>query len=166
MIWKSTIEGWRERPGIGWITGLKSASIRPLVEEGQVQRDLFDERNLLEIVSPAYPGERRMVCRNPSLAGVRAKKRKALLAATEDKLRGIQAGVGAGRHKGAEAIGLAVGKVINHTKVDKPLPPWRASASARRAGSTKACASLRTKRLTRGAMDYIRPLQTRKGQKT
>jgi len=119
MIGKSTIERLREIPGMGWITALKSASIRALVEEGQVQMDLFDERNLLEIRSPAYPGERLMACRNPSLAWQRAKKREELLVATEEKLRGLQAGVEAGRRKGAEAIGLAVGKVINHYKVGK-----------------------------------------------
>jgi transposase len=119
MIGKATIEDLRKMPGIGWITGLKSASIRALVEEGQVQMDLFDDRNLVEIVSPMYPGERLMACRNSSLAWVRAKKREALLVATEEKLRGIQAGVEAGRRKGAEAIGLAVGKVINHYKVGK-----------------------------------------------
>jgi hypothetical protein len=71
---------------------------------------LFDERNLLEIVSPEYPGERLMACRNPPMARLRAKKREDLLVATEGKLRIIQAGVEAGRRQGAEAIGLAVGK--------------------------------------------------------
>jgi transposase len=118
-IGKATIEQLREMPGIGWITALKSASIRVLVEEGHVQMDLFDERNLLEIASPRYPGERLMVCRNPSLALRRAKKREEWLVATEDKLRAIQAGVEAGRRKGAEAIGLAVGKEINHYQVGK-----------------------------------------------
>ena len=58
-----------------------------------MQRDLFDERHLLEIRSPAYPGERLVVCRNPSLAQWRVKKREERLTATEEKLRGIQAGV-------------------------------------------------------------------------
>jgi hypothetical protein len=119
MIGKATIERLRDMPGIGWITVLKSASIRALVEEEHVQRDLFDERNLLEIASPMYPGERLMACRNPSLAQLRAKKREDLLVATEVKLRAIQAGVEAGRRQGAEAIGLAVGKEINHYKVGK-----------------------------------------------
>ena len=119
MIGKATIERLREMSGIAWITALKSVSIRALVEKGQVQMDLFDERNLLEISSPAYPGERLMACRNPALAQLRAKKREALLEATEVKLRAIQAGVEAGWRKGADAIGLAVGKVIDHYKVSK-----------------------------------------------
>jgi transposase len=119
MIGKATIECLRKMPGMGWITGLKSGSIRALVEAGDLQMDLFDERNLLEISSPDYPGERLMACRNPQLASLRAKKREALLVATEEKLRAIQAGVEAGRRQGAEAIGLAVGKVINRYKVGK-----------------------------------------------
>jgi hypothetical protein len=119
MIGKATIEGLREMPGVAWITALKSASIRALVEEGQVQMDFFDERHLLEIVSPMYPGERLMACRNPALAYLRAKKREELRVATEGKRRVIQAGVEAGRRKGIDAIGLAVGKVINHYKVGK-----------------------------------------------
>jgi transposase len=119
MIGKTTIERLREMPGMGWITALKSTSIRALVEEGRVRMDLFDERNLLEIVSPAYPGERLVAYWNSSLARLRAKKREELLVATEEKLRGIQAGVKAGRRRGAEAIGLAVGKVIDHYKVGK-----------------------------------------------
>ncbi len=44
---------------------------------------LFDERDLVEITSNAYPGERLMVCRNPLLAEDRARKRQELLKATE-----------------------------------------------------------------------------------
>ncbi len=40
---------------------------------------LFDERDLVEIISNAYPGER--LCRNPLLD--RARKRQELLEATE-----------------------------------------------------------------------------------
>ena len=70
---------------MGWITALKSASIRVLVEQGQLQLGLFDERNLLELSSPDYPGERLVACRNPELAKLRAHKREELLAATESE---------------------------------------------------------------------------------
>ena len=33
-----------------------------------MQLGLFDERNLLEIISPDFPGERLVACRNPELA--------------------------------------------------------------------------------------------------
>jgi hypothetical protein len=119
MISQKSIEQMRETDGIGWITALKSASIRALVEQGQLQLGLFDERNLVELESPAYPGERLVACRNPELAKLRTHKREELLAATEKNLEKIQARVEAGRLTGADAIGLAVGKVVNQYKVAK-----------------------------------------------
>jgi hypothetical protein len=119
MIGQTSIEAMRSSAGIGWITALKSASIRALVEQGQLQLGLFDERNLLELSSPEYPGERLVACRNPQLAQLRAHKREELLAATERNLAKIQARVEAGRLAGADAIGVAVGKVVNQYKVAK-----------------------------------------------
>ncbi|GJH26016.1 hypothetical protein [Caballeronia novacaledonica] len=60
-----------------------------------------------------------MACRNPQLAVLRAHKRLELLSATERKLQQIKDRVDAGRLKGAEAIALRVGKVINQYKVAK-----------------------------------------------
>jgi hypothetical protein len=119
MIGHKAIEQLRETDGIGWITALKSASIRALVEQGQLQLGLFDERNLVELSCPEYPGERLVACRNPQLARLRALKREDLLAATEKSLRAIKARVEAGKLKGADAIGLRIGKVINQYKVAK-----------------------------------------------
>ena len=119
MIGHKTIAELREIEGIGWITALKSASIRTLVEQGQLQLDLFDQRNLLELASPEYPGERLVACRNPQLALLRAHKRQELLAATERNLQAIKARVDAGKLAGADAIGLRVGKVVNQYKVAK-----------------------------------------------
>ncbi len=119
MIGHKAIDELREIEGIGWITALKNASIRSLVEQGQLQLGLFDERNLVELASPEYPGERLVACRNPQLAKLRAAKREELLAATEKNLRSIKVRVEAGRLRGADAIGLRVGKVVNQYKVAK-----------------------------------------------
>ena len=119
MISSKAIEEMRECDGIGWITALKSVSIRALVEQGQLQLGLFDERNLLELSSPDYPGERLVACRNPELARLRTHKREELLAATEKNLQKILDRVEAGKLAGADAIGLAVGKVVNQYKVAK-----------------------------------------------
>ena len=119
MISSKAIDELRDTDGVGWITALKNASIRALAEGGQLQLGLFDERNLLEIASPDYPGERLVACRNPQLAKLRAAKREDLLAATEKSLRAIQARVVAGRLKGADTIGVCVGKVVNQYKVAK-----------------------------------------------
>jgi hypothetical protein len=81
--------------------------------------DLFDERNLLEIASPDYPGERLVACRNGALAKLRAHKRDDLLAATERNLDQVKARVDAGKLSGQDAIGVRVGKIINQYKVAK-----------------------------------------------
>ena len=59
-----------------------------------------------EISHPDYPGERLIACRNPALADERARKRNALLTATENTLAPILASVHAGRLSGADKIGL------------------------------------------------------------
>jgi len=119
MIGHKAIDELREMGGIGWITALKNASIRTLVEQGQLQLGLFDQRNLVELSSPEYPGERLVACRNPQLAKLRALKREELLAATEKSLQAIKTRVDKGRLAGADAIGLCVGKVVNQYKVAK-----------------------------------------------
>jgi transposase len=119
MISNKAIAEMRESEGVAWITALKSVSIRALVEQGHLQLDLFDERHLLELNSPDYPGERLVACRNPELAKLRTHKREELLAATEANLEKIKARVDAGKLAGRDEIGLRVGKVINQYKVAK-----------------------------------------------
>ena len=119
MISRKAIDEMREADGIGWITALKSVSIRSLLEHGHLQLGLFDERNLLEFTSPDYPGERLVACRNPVLARLRAHKREDLLQATEASLAKVKARVEAGRLRGKDAIGVRVGRVVNQYKVAK-----------------------------------------------
>jgi transposase len=119
MIAQTAIDAMRELEGIGWITALKSASIRALVEHDQLQLGLFDERNLLELSSPEYPGERLVACRNPQLAKLRTHKREELLAATELNLGKIKTRVEAGKLSGQDDIGVRVGRVVNQYKVAK-----------------------------------------------
>lgn len=118
MLTSARIESLRAE-GLGWISSLRGPAIRALAEGGTLQLGLFDERDLAEIASDEYPGERLVVCRNPLLATERARKRAELLAATEAKLAPITARVAAGRLRGKDRIGLAVGRVIDRHKVAK-----------------------------------------------
>jgi transposase len=107
--------------GLDWITSLRAPQIQALAEGGALQLSLFDERNLAEITTPDYPGERLIVCRNPELTRERARKREELLVATERDLSRI-AGQVRRRHgplRGQAEIGLAVGAVINAHKMAK-----------------------------------------------
>lgn len=107
--------------GLQWITALRADSIRKLVSQGVIVPTLFDERDLLEVQSPEYPGERLVVCRNPFLAKERAKKRSELLQATEKQLALIAQATQWPKRplRGKDKIGLRVGRVINHYKVAK-----------------------------------------------
>ena len=119
MVSQKAIDELRDQGGIDWITALKSVSIRGLVEQGHLQLGLFDQRNLAEITSPEYPGERLVACRNDALAQLHAHKRESLLQATEALLAQVLASVQAGRLTGQDKIGVQVGRVINRHKVAK-----------------------------------------------
>lgn len=121
MLTQAQIRTIREREGIGWLSALRSESIRKLIEIGQIERSLFDEVNLAEIASPEFPGERLVACYNPLLADRRRRKREELLAATEEQFTRIAAEV-ARRTKTPltqDKIGVKVGKVLNKHKVAK-----------------------------------------------
>ena len=119
MISQKAIDEMIQDSDLAWITALRSSSIRTLVQQGHLQMGLFDERNLLEISSPDFPGERLLACRNPELAKLRAHTRDDLLLATEKNLQKVQARVEAGKLAGKDKIGVAVGKVVNQYKVAK-----------------------------------------------
>jgi len=121
MITSARIEALQELDGnYGWITALRAPAIRKLLaDDGPLQLTLFDEHDLAEITSPDFPGERLVACRNPALADERARKREALLGATEKLLAPIAARVAAGKLTGAAEIGKKVGEVIGKYKMAK-----------------------------------------------
>ena len=115
---EQTLRGVR---GLEWISALRADNIKKLVEQGSIELSLFDERDLLEVHSPDYPGERLIVCRNPFLAQERARKRNELLEATEKLLERIAAATRRAKRplRGKEKIGLSVGRHVNHYKMGK-----------------------------------------------
>jgi len=114
-------EELRPLEGLEWITALRTPQIQALVSEGTLQLSLFDERDLAEIQHPDYPGERLIVCRNPLLAEERARKRKELLEAAENKLNQIVAACRRKRRplRSRERISFLVGKALGPLKVAK-----------------------------------------------
>ncbi len=119
MITNVQIEGMRKLDGVDWITALKSGAIGALVDDKTLQPELFDERNLLALTHPDYPGEQLVACRNPELAKRRAAKRRELIAATAAELEKIKAAVAAGRLKGTANIAERYGRVVGKYKVAK-----------------------------------------------
>ncbi|HEX2478965.1 MAG TPA: IS1634 family transposase [Geminicoccaceae bacterium] len=121
LITQARIDAELKPAGFDWLTALRAPALRALVARGALQLDLFDERDLAEIASPDYPGERLIVCKNPLLAAERARKRTELLDATERDLTRLQARIRRPRQplRGAAAIGRAVGAVMSRRKVAK-----------------------------------------------
>jgi hypothetical protein len=118
MITQAHLETLK-KDGFNWVTALKSGAIRKLVGSGAIQLGLFDERNLASITHPDYPGEQLVACRNPALAERRRHVRENLIEATRAVLASIKARVEAGKLEGEDAIGLAVGRVVDRYKVAK-----------------------------------------------
>jgi hypothetical protein len=123
MITDARIRDDLKPAGIDWITALRAPSIQQLAAaDGPLQLSFFDERDLAEIESAElFPGERLVVCKNHALAEERRRKRNELLDATEQDLKKIQKRIMRERKplRGADEIGLAVGKVIGRRKVAK-----------------------------------------------
>ena len=96
MLTSARIEQVLRPQAQDWITSLRAPHIAQLAaEHGPFQPSLFDERNLIELTSGQFPGERLVVCRNPLLAEER------------------------GRKRGEQAIALRVGRVINRFHMAK-----------------------------------------------
>jgi hypothetical protein len=119
MITSARIREELAPAGLDWITALRAPQIGHLVESGPLQLSLFDERDLAQIASPDYPGERLIACRNPPLAAERARKRDELLAATERNLSRIKLMVERKRDppRGQAEIAIKVGAVLDRHKM-------------------------------------------------
>jgi hypothetical protein len=119
MITSARIRALKEATELGWLTCLRAPQLAQLAKDGPLQLSLFDETDLAEFTHPDYPGERLVACRNPLLATERARKREALLSASEEAMAVIVASVASGRLSGTDQIGLKVGRTLNKWKMAK-----------------------------------------------
>ena len=106
---------------LDWITALRAPQVKALVRDGDLQLTLFDQADLAEITSPDFPGERLIACMNPFLEAERARKREALLAATEADLGKIAAACARARRplRGKDTIAVRADRVLRRRKVAK-----------------------------------------------
>ena len=122
MLTSARIEQVLKPQGMDWVSSLRSTQVMQLAaEHGPFQPSLFDERNLIELTSEHFPGERLVVCRNPALAEERARKRGELLAATEVDLAKVVAATQRARAplRGEQAIAVRVGRLIGRYRMAK-----------------------------------------------
>jgi len=158
LITQARIDADLAPAGLDWITALRAPAICGLVEGGQLQLSLFDERDMAAITSPDYPGERLIVCRNPDLARERARKREDLLCATERDLAKVARAVTRARKplRSREAIALAAGAVLNRHKVAKHFELTITDDAFRFARNTADRGRGGARRLLRGAHEPAR----------
>ena len=121
VISRAAVEQLRTHQGLAWISALKNAQIRQLVEAGSSQMGLFDMRNLIKIKHPDHPAERRVVCRNEAQGRMPAHKREALLKATAETRNRVRSMVERGALRTAGEIGMRAGKVLNKFKMARHL---------------------------------------------
>ncbi len=121
MLTQTQIDVLKKHPGLGWISALRSGSIRRLLADGLLVKKDLETEHLAEITSPEFPGERLVACYNPLLAEQRRQKRQALLAATQAELETLAASVAKSPKppETAAEIGVRAGKIINHYKMAK-----------------------------------------------
>ena len=122
MLTSARIEQVLKPQGMDWVSSLRNSQVMQLAgEHGPFQPSLFDERNLIELTSEQFPGERLVVCRNPALAEERSRKRLELLAATEADLAKVSAATQRERAplRGEQAIALRVGRLIGRYRMAK-----------------------------------------------
>ena len=75
VLTSARIEQTLRPAGLDWITALRAPAIKQLAAAGgPLQPSLFDHRDMAEITSPDYPGERRWSAR--TRCGRRARPRR------------------------------------------------------------------------------------------
>ena len=125
MVTSARIQKDLQPAGLDWVSALNTRAIRTLLKApGPDQVPPLRPGELLpdavaETTSPEFPGERLLLCLNPRLREERARKREALLRATENILNDIAAAVRNRTLRGKDAINRRVGRDANRKKVEK-----------------------------------------------
>ena len=116
MITRSVAEKIKGTEGLQTISALTHPEIFALVERKVINAELFDEKNILEVVDPENPALRYCLCRNPKSAERETATRLRLLECTRQGLEKIANA----KNRAEEAkIGSRVGRVLQQFKMGK-----------------------------------------------
>lgn len=116
MVTRANLEKIKDTKGLNTISALTHPQIKALLIRNVIQMDLFDEKNIVEIIDPADPKRRYCLCRNPESAKRETQTRSALLTKTTEGLNKI---VSSKRKATMEQISARVGKLLSNTKMGK-----------------------------------------------
>ena len=133
MVTQSNIDTLKDVEGLHTITALTHQSMIGLLEKKVIQYDLFDEKNIHEVIDPDNPHRRYCLCRNPVSAQRETSTRERLLALTREGLEKISVY----KQKTTVAIlGARIGKLLAQYKMGK-FVEWKIEADKDEACSRK-----------------------------
>ena len=116
MITRSVCEKIKGFEGLQIITALSHPQIVELLERKVIERELFDEKQIVEVCDPETPSRRYCLCRNPESAKRESTSRQRLLEFTRKGLEKIENSKAPGS---AEKLGARVGRVLEQYKMGK-----------------------------------------------
>jgi transposase len=116
MLTRANLEKVKNVSGLNTISALTHPQIKELLSRDVIQIDLFDEKNIVEIIDPDNPKQRYCLCQNPESAKRETKTRNALLQKTKEGLEKIATSK---RKSTVEKISARVGKLLSKTKMGK-----------------------------------------------
>jgi transposase len=109
MLTKSNLKFLQDEEGLRTITALTHADMVKLLQRKVIERDLFDDENIHEVIDPDQPQKRYCLCRNPQSAQRESVARQKLVDLTCEGLRKIA------QYKQkttVAALGARVGKLL------------------------------------------------------
>lgn len=123
MVTKANLDKVKDVKGLNTISALTHPQIKDLLSRKVIQLDMFDEKNIVEVIDPENANCRYCLCRNPQSAKRETETRNALLKRTTDGLTKIAS---TKRKAKIEQIAARVGKLLDKTKMGK-FVEWKIS---------------------------------------
>ena len=116
MVTKANLDKVNNTKGLNTISALTHPQIKELLSRKVVQIDMFDEKNIVEVIDPDNTKTRYCLCRNLESAKRETKTRNALIAKTTEVLNEIASSK---RKTTTEKISARVGRLLGKTKMGK-----------------------------------------------
>jgi transposase len=116
MITQANARKLEQEQGLHTISALTHRQMVELLERKVIQLELFDERNIVEVIDPQEPQQRYCLCRNPDTQARETATRKRLLELT---CRGLDKLVNRKQKGSAEKLGSQVGRLLQKYRMGK-----------------------------------------------
>jgi len=116
MLTAARLDELRDIEGLSTISALTHHQLADLLRRDVIQPELFDEKNIIEIIDPENKAERYCLCRNPVTAQSETETRKRLIKLSEEGLEKI---ADYKQSTSVEVLGARIGKLLAKYKMGK-----------------------------------------------